>query len=251
MATTKLSQLLALFPDAKERSGRAFGRAKDMLHGSKPGLNGHSRTYEPLAEGDSGTPESDMPDQYTRVQYTVMGTLTEMRRDMERLFDLVSTMEHSNTQARADVMVDGKVLLAGVPVTVLLFLERQLLGLDALFRGLPVLDEAHDWHRDQERAVWRTDPQEKYRTAKTPYNHPLAPPTKEHKEQVELLFTDRRIGTYREVHFSGALARSEARDIQDRVRDLLAAVKVAREEANSSPVHDQPIGVTVFSYLLG
>lgn len=41
------------------------------------------------------------------------------------MFDVVATQDFANCQAKADVMVEGRVLIKDAPVTHLLFLEKQ------------------------------------------------------------------------------------------------------------------------------
>lgn len=64
------------------------------------------------------------------------GTLT-------RLFDVTATKDWANRTAAADVVVDGTVLLAQVPVPYLLFLEKQLTDMHTFVRKLPVLDASN------------------------------------------------------------------------------------------------------------
>jgi len=58
------------------------------------------------------------------------------------MFDIVATQDWANCQAVADVVVDDQVILAQVPFTHLLFLEKQLLDIQTLVEKLPVLDPA-------------------------------------------------------------------------------------------------------------
>jgi hypothetical protein len=51
--------------------------------------------------------------------------LRETSATLTRLFDVTPTKDWANCEARADVKVDGRVLVPDVPVAYLLFLEKQ------------------------------------------------------------------------------------------------------------------------------
>ena len=51
------------------------------------------------------------------------------------------------------------------------------------------------------------------------------------------------------MKFSGALPAKRVHELTDRVEKLQAAVKYAREEANSAETTDQEVGDAVFGYL--
>ena len=153
--------------------------------------------------------------------------------------------------ARADVVVDGRTIAAQVPVTYLLFLEKQLVDLHTFVKKLPVLDAAESWLRDDSTDTWRTEPVRSNRTKKVPRNHVKAEATEKHPAQVEVYYEDITVGYWTTVKFSGALPAKRVNDILDRVLKLQTAVKFAREEANNVEVVDQRVGSAVFGYLFG
>jgi hypothetical protein len=64
------------------------------------------------------------------------------------LWNLVFTQDTGNQSARADIVVDGKVVLANVPVTSLLFLDKQVNDLETFVSKLPTPDPAEEWTHD-------------------------------------------------------------------------------------------------------
>ena len=95
------------------------------------------RTYQPKdEEGEQLPPES------TPVQIKAEDVLRNTAATLTRLFDVTATKDWANCAARADVKVDGRVLVADVPVSYLLFLEKQLTDINTFVRKLPVLDAA-------------------------------------------------------------------------------------------------------------
>lgn len=241
---TKLSQIIAVEKGVKSDTAR---RVTDLHHAvQKPALlSGISRTYQPRREdGDPLPPES------TKVQVAAGDVLGEVAATMTRLFDVTLTKDHANTVARADVVVDGRPVLRDVPVTYLLFLEKQLNDLHTFVAKLPVLDPAEDWSFDDARGCYATRPASTVRTKKVPRNHVRAEATQQHPAQVDVFTEDVPEGDWTTVKFSGALPATRVRTLLDRVVKLQHAVKFAREEANSAEVTDVKAGEALFAWLL-
>lgn len=243
-AMTKLSQIIAVEKGVKSDATR---RVTDLHRDVQkaPLLSGISRSYQPRQDdGDQLPPES------TKVQVKADDVLAEAAAVMTRLFDVTLTKDHANTTASADVVVDGETLLRAVPVTYLLFLEKQLTDLHTFVAKLPVLDPAEEWAFDEARGCYATPPVRTVRGKKIPRNHVIAEATKEHPAQVQVYMEDIPDGDWTTVKFSGALPASRVRTLLDRVVALQHAVKYAREDANGAEVADKSAGEKVFSYLL-
>ncbi|KAB8161990.1 hypothetical protein FH609_025635 [Streptomyces sp. 3MP-14] len=241
----KLNQIIAVEKGVKSKSYQDVTAAHQRLQ--KPALLvGIARTYQPKdEEGEQLPPES------TRVQVKAEDVLREMATSLTRLFDVTATKDWANCSARADVVVDGRTVVADVPVSYLLFLEKQLAELHGFVKKLPVLDAAETWSLDPSTDWWKTEPVRTIRTRKVPRNHVKAEATEKHPAQVEVYYEDVPIGYWTTVKFSGALAARTVNELLERVEKLQNAVKFAREEANSAEVADRRVGEAVFGYLLG
>jgi hypothetical protein len=67
----------------------------------------------------------------------------------------------------ADVVVDGVVLATAVPVTHLLFLDKQLSDMRTFIAKLPVLDPAKEWQYDPNKGMYTTKfPEQRIKTRK-------------------------------------------------------------------------------------
>jgi len=238
-----LNQIVAVENGTKSRTSREL----TDLHRTtqKPALfTGIHRVYTPKDdEGDK------LPSETTLVQKNVEDILDDASKAMTRLFDVVLTKEVGNTEAKADVVVDGQVLLMNVPVTYLLFLEKQLVDIHTFVGKLPTLDPAQHWSLDENSGVWKADVVETTRTKKVPRNHVKAEATEKHPAQVEVYTEDVIVGTWAKVDTSGAIPNTRRAQLLERVEKLQEAVKFARERANSVEVDDQRAGETVFNYL--
>lgn len=127
----KLNQIIAVEKGVKSKSLQDITAAHHKVQ--KPALlAGISRTYQPKdEEGEQLPPES------TRVQVQAEDVLREMSASLTRLFDVTATKDWANCSARADVTVDGRTVVADVPVSYLLFLEKQLTDLHTFVKSFP------------------------------------------------------------------------------------------------------------------
>ncbi|MFJ8918855.1 hypothetical protein B046DRAFT_03315 [Streptomyces sp. LamerLS-316] len=242
---TKLNQIIAVEKGVKGKSLQDITAAHHKVQ--KPALlAGISRTYQPKdEEGEQLPPES------ARVQIKAEEALREMSASLTRLFDVTATKDWANCSARADVIVDGRTVVGDVPVSYLLFLEKQLTDLHTFVKKLPVLDASESWSLDPSTDLWKTDPVRTIRTKKVPRNHVKAEATDKHPAQVDVYYEDVPIGYWTTVKFSGALPARRVNELLERVEKLQHAVKFAREEANGAEVTDRRVGDAVFGYLFG
>lgn len=240
----KLNQIIAVEKGVKSRSFSELTEAHQQLQ--KPALlGGIARTYRPKdEEGEVLPPES------TRVQVQAEAVLRQTSAILTTLFDVTATKDWANCEAKADVVVGERTLLRGVPVSYLLFLEKQLADLHTFVRKLPVLDASESWTFDPGADTYATEAVQTVRTKKIPRNHVKAEATDKHPAQVEVYYEDVTVGYWRTVKFSGALPAARVNDLLTRVQKLQQAVKFAREEANAHEVEDQKVGERVFAYLL-
>jgi hypothetical protein len=241
----KLNQIIAVEKGVKSKAFAELSEAHHTVQKTGP-LAGISRTYQPKDEEGE-----QLPAESTRVQIKSEDILRDISGTLTRLFDVTATKDWTNCVARADVVVDGRTIAAQVPVTYLLFLEKQLVDLHTFVKKLPVLDAAESWLRDDSTDSWRTEPVRTNRTKKVPRNHVKAEATDKHPAQVEVYYEDITVGYWTTVKFSGALPAKRVNEILDRVSALQTAVKFAREEANNTEVADQRVGAAVFGYLFG
>ncbi|MFF0477599.1 hypothetical protein [Streptomyces sp. NPDC004284] len=182
---------------------------------------------------------------------TEVGRRPSTARALARLFDVTATKDWANCTVRADVTVDGRVLVERVPVAHLLFLERQLTDINAFVRRLPVLDAAESWPQDPSTDAWKTEVVRTVRTKKVPRNHVKAEATDGHPAQVEVYYEDVPVGYWTAVKSSGALPARRVNELLEGVEKLQQAVKFAREEADGAEVTDQRVGDAVFGCLFG
>lgn len=242
----KLCQIIALVDGQKPRTREAVTKFHREL-GQDGRMTGLARRYRPL--DDEG---EQLPPEHKIVQIRAGETFQEACASWKKLWDLVLTLDSSNQVAAADVVVDGNVLIPDVPVTSLLFLQKQLVDFHTFVSKIPVLDPAYEWEFSADANCYATKPVEAARTKKIPRNHVKAEATANHPAQVDVYPEDVVVGYWSKTDFSGAMSARDRQVLLDRVVKVQDAVKVAREEANARDATDRSgVTETVFNYLQG
>ena len=170
----KLNQIIAVEKGVKSKTQQDLAAAHHGLQ--KPALlAGISRTYQPKdEEGEQLPPES------TRVQVKAEDVLRDTAATLTRLFDVTATKDWANCDARADVTVDGRVLLSGVPVVL-----SALPGEAARGHSTPSCGSCPSWtppspgRWTRRPTAWKTEPVRTVRTKKVPRNHVKAEATEQ------------------------------------------------------------------------
>ena len=243
--TVLLAQMIAVEREAKGRKTGAVTKMFRELSRPEP-LAGLTRTYRPRDAEDQDL----LPPEIKNVQVKAEDILTQISGELTDLFDIVATRETGNAEARADVVIGETTILRDVPVTYLLFLEHQLKDLGTIMAKLPVLDPSKEWVYAPATSVYRTGVETTIRTKKVPKAFTRHPGTEKHAPQVDLLQEDVLVGYWDRTLFSGALPSDRVLLLQRRVAALARAVKVAREQANSTRVKQVKVGAAIFDYIL-
>ncbi len=241
----KLNALVALSNGLKARTQKAI-TALHRRMGNEGAMSGLMRTYR--ARDEEGDP---LPPESKRVQDSASDILEDALSEWKSLWELVIAQDVANTRAMAELEVDGVVLAKDVPVTTMLWLTKQLDDMHTFAKGIPVVDQASEWHYSEQANCYATEPVETVRTKKTPQNHIKAPATKEHPAQVEVYPEDVIVGYWSKVEYSGAMLASDKADLLSRIEAVQDAVRVGKENANDLDVKRVERLKALFSYIAG
>ena len=242
----KLNQINALVTGRKSETEKAVTEVYKLVQ--KDALfNGFERAYKPNDEeqGERLPPESQ------KVQQGAWKLLQQARDKWAELWDLTLTQDAGNQKARADIVVEGRTVLKDVPVTNLLFLEKQVNDVETFVSKLPTPDPAEEWSHDPTTGLLRGRPAQSVRTKKEPTRFEKAPATREHPAQVEILYIDTPVGMWTRTQFSGCITADDKNAMLARLRKLKDAIRVAREQANLTEVEPRKCGDPLFDYILG
>lgn len=242
----KLCEVIALVSGRKTETQKKITDLHQLTQ--KPLLfAGAHRTYQPREEGDTEL----LPDERQEIQLTVSNVLVEAEKSLTTLYDLVVTQDTGNTKAVADItLADGRVVMKDVPVTSLLYLEKQLDDLKKFYATLPTTDPAKNWSIDPATGNFRSVTR-KTRTKRNKVPIVLYPATDKHPAQTQLVEEDKIVGDYTTVEVSGAISPSFKTVLLERVAAMKDAVVVARERANQTPVEQRKLGQSIFNFLHG
>jgi hypothetical protein len=241
----KLNQVIAVVAGKKANATKVITETYHTVQKNTL-FEGISRTYQPKDEdGDK------LPKEEKFIQKKAGELITDVKAAMIEMFDVVATQDAANCVAKADVKVGAAVVLKQVPVTHLLFLEKQLNDITTFIGKLPTLDPSETWVYNEAADHYATVPSETTRTKKVPKAFVKYAATKEHPAQVETFQEDVLAGYWKTIKFSGAIPAQERNQMLEKVRQLHEAVVNAREEANGIEVQPVHVGKALFDYILG
>jgi hypothetical protein len=242
----KLHQLLSLVPGKRSAATDALSSAYQQFQ--KPGtFEGFTKTF--TQRTDDGTP--GRPPEKKHPQNNVAALVGGFKPLVADMLDTVAKVDWANAGAKADVVVDGQVVIANAPVTFLLFLGKRLNELKTTVEAIPLRDPALDWTFSAEASLFVSPVVRKQVTTKEQVGIVLHPPTVEHPAQTQLITKDVVTGWWDERQFSGAVTRVERDVILARLQKLSDAVLVAREQANQATVDAPTVGGAILDFVFG
>lgn len=166
---------------------------------------------------------------------------------MERLFDFLVTRDKANTQAFANIEIDGNIIAADVPIDTIIEGQKILTKLrDDILRMLPTLDMSYKWEKDRA-GIWKRGPVETYRTEKQVRGVELAKATEKHPAQIERVSEDVAVGKFNAVYFSGLTTPKIMHELLEECEKLIRAFKEAQTKANEVEVTDIKIGSVILN----
>lgn len=242
---TRLNQVLAASQGVAARTDSRWMEILNTL-GKEPLLSGITRRYRPKVDGGEQLSPEDKS-----VQVRTHEQLDHLDALLTRLWDVTATKDAANTEAKADVNLPGRddPVLRDVPVTTLLFLEKQLGELRDFLRKLPVLDPAYDWSWNDDARAYATPVTTTNRVVQKAVPVVLYPATEQHPAQVQLAQEAEIVGYWDKIDFSGKLPGEKVQEMLDRIELVLAAVKTAREAANMIEVVDRRVAGPLLDYI--
>lgn len=240
----KLNQIIAIESSSKARRHSFMSEVYKRIQ--KPDLfTGHTRVYHRRDEDSE-----DLPPETKNVQHTVVSILQETQAVLQEHFSVIAQKDWGNCTARGQLIVDGVVVAADIPVTYLLFLEKELTDVRTFLETLPVPENTEHWYEDPTTGLYKTDPVPTHRTKKVQRPIVLYDATEHHPAQTQLITEDVIAGTWHTTKYSSGLSAVRKAQLVSRVEKLIRAVKLAREEANTMELTATPtIGEAVLGYL--
>lgn len=243
--TNKLNRVLAIERAVRETAKQKLVELDKII--KKPTLTeGFEKTYRPVKDDDV----RKFPPESKKVEVIAHDLFIELVKIFTQFLDLTATKDAANCVAKGDISINGVNILSDIPVTTLLTLSNQLTEIRGFVSDAVVLDPAVTWRvDDNNKQLFRAEEFETTKTEKVQEPMVLAPATKEHPAQTQLITRDIVAGYWTTIKYSGAISLSEKKMLLDRIQQMINAVKGAIEQANMVDAPDVHIGSTIFSYL--
>lgn len=197
--------------------------------------------------------EEDSNTETREVVTDVHQKLAHIGKYFSNWINVISIKEFTNTDIKADVVIEGQTIMTDIPATLLLTLENRLTLLRGLFKSAPTLDPGTSWTRDDslEGRKWKSlTPEIRDRTQKIVEPVVLYDATKEHPAQVKEYPRDVVVGQFSTQKYSGRITPREKSEMLERLDKLLEAVKIARTKANQGSASGEELGDTIWDYLV-
>jgi len=239
----KLNQVIAIERGSKTGLENAITAAYHAVQRTNA-FFGIVKTYEPREDdGEQFPPESQ------QVQAKAQTLIENFSEALGKLLDVEATKDWNNCKATATVTVDDTEILVDVPVTYLMWLEKQLVNVRTFITKLPTLPSDKVWHYDENVDLFTTDERISIKTKKIPRNHIKAEATDKHPAQVEVYHEDVPVGEWTTRDLSGALPQRNINEMLERVDKLRQAVITAREAANDLTIERKEVQDSVLGYI--
>lgn len=246
-----LHEILAV-DQSLEGSARTLVQETSRTLDNKEHLfKGHLKVHSLLREDDSET--AKQADDSVEVTSTVSEVLEYMSAAVAKHYDVVLQKDSANCLAKADVLIDGEVLLKDIPATTLLGLESKLKSLREVYNKIPTLAPGQKWIVDNtstKAGVYVTvNIEERFQTKSERDFKIIAEATENHKAQVAELTRTVNVGKFETTHYSGAMSPVDKAAIISRLDNVLHAVKTARMRANMVKVPQVSMGEVLMNFI--
>ena len=243
----KLHELLAVEADRKKASDRLV--AESIKTFSKKNLFSGAIKRTEMFDDE----EQKVSDEVLKLETTVDENLEYSLNALVKYWDTVAQKDSTNMIAVADIIINGKVLVAGVPATTLLGMEKKINELRNLYNAIPTLDPGINWQIDssqEKKGVYKNSNNlETFRTMKAIQYKTVAEPTKEHPAQVREVTVTKNIGKFITTKWSGMITPYEKARRITNIETILSAVKKARQRANSVKTVDLKVGQAIIDFI--
>jgi hypothetical protein len=256
MGKAKLHELLAVEGDLEGTCKKIVEETTSTFKNKAAHFTGWHKRCEMFNEGDP-TPPTEQQEMVTTVHKKLKYTFDHIIRYV----DAVCQKETTNQQARADVEIDGKVILSDIPATCLLGLESRLKGWRKIIDLAPTLQPGRKWEPDPtkgENVYGDNTPSEVFKTAKVFKSEIIVPAVfpKEGEKgeglpaQVRAWEEQAPVGKYIVESWSGMITPAEKAKMLNNFDKLLRAIKKARQRANTTEIVKKTIGKEIFDFIL-
>jgi hypothetical protein len=240
----KLNQIIAIEKNSREKAKKFLTEIYHKFQKTEL-FSGFNKKFSPLDENGER-----LEDETKKVDCKVNYLFEELVYVLVKAYDETLTKDKGNCIAFTDLIVNDETIAEKVPVTFLIYLEKQLVDLRTLINEIPVLSPSENWVYDAPTGLFKSEITTTHRYKKVPEVIVKYEATDKHPAQTELISIDKIIGHWSTQKMSGASEPDKKKKLLKRLEELIEAVKMAREECNTTFIEKQKIGASIFNYLL-
>lgn len=251
----QLHEILAVEQEIKANAERARGQTVETFRTRQSHFTGIRRTFRPFAvDEQQGETGGERLEAETHLVTTVPEELDKMFKTVGQAMDIGYRIDASNTEARADLIVDGETLAKDLPATFLLQLEKRLKEIRIVLKEIPTFDPVRIWNSDagaDKKHVLRAEAVTTIRKQRARKYKVMYEATKEHPALIDIIEVDEPVGEIRAYEWTGMISPGRKTALLEQVDRLATAVKTARSRANSAPVDNGlKVADKLFRYLM-
>jgi hypothetical protein len=249
MAARTLGQVIAVERATRQQDNNIGAELLKYLP-KEEHFKGLRMIYHHFDEEDAE--RNAVPDEYQAVHLRVEDVLDEIAKHSSAALDITATKDRTNCDARANIIIDGKILVPDVPISHLLFLQDYFTEWGKSVKAVPVLNPARNWTPvNGERGLFAADPEKVTRKLKTEEPLLLYDATDKHPAQVKTTIRDTPVGEKTTTVLSGAVTSQRKKELLTNLHKLSLAVKDAIARANRAAVTEVSEGEDLMKFLLG
>lgn len=248
----KLHQVLAVLDSTKKEADAASSLVQKLF--STPTLFMETEKTLQFIDDDRQDKQGGEFDEHQAMEITVGQALSHFKAFQINYLNTLASRETSNQGARANVVVDGNVLISDAPVSFLIKLEEYFKSMKKVYESIPTLSQSTHWQKDESKGegIWTTKYDEiRSKKEKIMKTIPLFAGDEHHPPQFQREPEEEVVGKYTLRTWSGMIPQFEKDKMIQRCEKVIRAVKRAREEANSIDAKELKGTDALFSYIHG
>lgn len=253
MKNTKLHEILAVEKTRTSAANKLMVETATKFQKSDM-FSGHIKKLDMIEDNPQNAAISAAAYDSRELPTTVAETLEYALDTWAKAEDVIFTKNATNQVAVADLQFRGAIIATAVPVDELLGLEERITNLRKIMEFIPTLSAAVSWDKDTASGrlgAWRATHVEKTtKTEKVTVPVVLYEATDKHPAQVKESSTDKTVGTFTKINFSGAATSAQKAAVLVALDELLAEVKQARMRANSVDIVSRNIGKIITNIIM-
>jgi len=246
----KLHELLAVEQEKRSKAVKIAGETRKVFTEKRNLFQGQRRHFEPFEDESDETSSLgyNFPDENVDIVTSVDKKLKYFYQHFSTMLAAVTQKEETNRTAEAELEIAGKKITLGA--TTLLSIEKALNAImKEVLQSIPTTTTTQQWKKVGD--IYESQEHETVKMKKIQKPLVLAPATKEHPAQVQLVTEDVPLGKWHTTFLSAEYTPEEKSDILERLDELRERVAKARVRANQAQIVDPKVTELIIKEISG